>query len=146
MFNLGDKVVLNGFKAGGEAFKYASYPKKVKWGEELTVLDVVSAETYNGECIIVVSDRDERHRFDPSELRFATKEEIRVFNDKNYQYFDYDFDNNFYILELDDSSIFIATHDDDGGDLIGLNREDKSDTSYLSRKRVKKIISTISKY
>ncbi|OCF98765.1 hypothetical protein [Gilliamella sp. wkB308] len=137
MFRVGDKVFLNKHYQA-EAY---SETKKV-WQNESTLLDVDEVnETVSG-CKIIVSDGRRTIGCIPQELIFATKEEIEADRDKKC--LNFDFENNFYVLELNDGSVFIATYFYNDN-FYGLGYEDDEDSSCILKKDIRKIISTISK-
>ena len=149
MFNLGDKVVPNGFIVNpqDEGKLNAHNPNlKKAWQINSTVLDVIGFEGRDGEYEIYASDGNDSCSYHPSELRFATVEEVEDFKNENP---DFDFNKNFYVLELEepiDGSIFIASYIDEDGYIYGIYPETKSGLVCISRDMIKRITSAISKY
>lgn len=137
MFRVGEKVVLNKhYHAEGRS------EIKKKWQNESILLDVNEVYETVSSCKIIVSDGFHVIGCIPQELIFATKEEIEADRDKKC--LNFDFENNFYVLELNDGSIFIATYFYNNN-FYGLGYEDDEDSSCILKEDIKKIISTISK-
>ena len=59
--------------------------------------------------------------------------------------FEFDFDNNFYILKLDGGETFIASYKDEDGDIWGLSGNDEGDICTYLNTVIKKIIASIPK-
>lgn len=151
MFNLGDKVVPNGFNADGVELTGS----KKTWQEESTVLVVVRVDVLDDKDSIRVSDGVYINVYHPSELRVATKEEIKASDDKGSNKFIFDFDNYYYALKLNDdddddddeyddcNGVFIAVYSNWRGDIIGVCNNDKA--GQIHRRRIEKIIAIIPK-
>lgn len=139
MFNLGDKVVPNGFQSAD----YEQNGTKETWQEQAAVLNVVGVDASEGECCISVSDGIHINDYHPSELRVATKEEIKASEAKGGDKFNFDFSNYFYVLRLDDDNIFIAEDTDGDGDARGLCSD--YNVTFAPKRRIKQIIAMIPK-
>lgn len=139
MFNLGDKVVLNGFQSAD----YEQDDTKETWQKQATVLNVVCIDASESEYCISVSDGIHINDYHPAELRVATKEEIKASEEKSGDKFNFDFSNYFYVLRLDDDNIFIADGTDGDGDARGLCSNDN--VTFAPKRRIKQIIAMIPK-
>ena len=142
MFKEGDKVVPNGFRVGGNKHYHETNPKMIEWEEKSKVLTV---DYSDGDDSVYATDGGDRFNYHPSELRIATEKEIEALNEEKEQKFEFDFDNYFYVLELKDSTTFIATHEDIDNDIWGLRSADEEDSSFIDKDLIKKIISIIPK-
>lgn len=143
MFRVGDKVVLN--KHFLNKTEERCEIKKM-WQRESTLLDVIEVrESSDCGCRITVSDGCYALKCLPPELIFATKEEIEAGNDKKGLDLGFDFNKNFYVLELDNGSVFVASHLDDDDDLYGLGFNDNTDISFADVDDVKRVIAIIPK-
>lgn len=140
MFNLGDKVVPNGFQSAD----YDQDGTKETWQEQAAVLNVVCVDASEGEYCISVSDGIHIRDYHPSELRVATKEEIKACEEKSGDKFNFDFSNYFYVLRLNNDSIFITDCTDGDGDIRGLCSN--YNTSFVSERGIKQIIAMIPKH
>ena len=140
MFNLGDKVVPNGFQSAD----YDQDGTKETWQKQATVLNVVCVDASEDECCISVSDGIHINVYHPYELRVATKEEIKACEEKSGAKFNFDFSNYFYVLRLNNDSIFIADCTDGDGDIRGLCSN--NNTSFVSERGIKQIIAMIPKH
>ena len=141
MFRVGDKVVLN--KHFLNKTEEQSEIKKM-WQNESTLLDVIEVrESSDYGCRITVSDGYYELKCLPPELIFATKEEIEAGNDKKG--LDFDFNKNFYVLELNNGSVFVASYLDDEDDLYGLGFDENKDITYADVNSVKRVITIIPK-
>ena len=139
MFNLGDKVVPNGFQSAD----YEQNGTKETWQEQAAVLNVVGVDASEGEYCISVSDGVHINDYHPAELRVATKEEIKAYEAKGGDKFNFDFSNYFYVLRLDDDNIFIAEDTDGDGDARGLCSD--YNVTFAPKRRIKQIIAMIPK-
>ena len=143
MFRVGDKVVLN--KHFLDKNEERSGIKEM-WQNESALLDVIEVrESSEYGCDITVSDGRYVLKCLPPELIFATKEEIEAGNDKKGLDLGFDFNKNFYVLELDNGSVFVASHLDDEDDFHGLGFDENKDITYADVNDVKRVITIIPK-
>ena len=145
MFRVGDKVVLHTHFLNKDAHR--DMDTKRVWQNNSTLLDVIEVNDGERGCAITVSDGHDMIGCLPQELIFAFKEDIEA--SKNKKSSDFDFDKNFYVLELEepiDGSIFIASYIDSDGYIYGIYPETRSGLICISKDEIKRITSAISKY
>ena len=145
MFRVGDKVVLN--KLFLDKNEERSGIKEM-WQNESALLDVIEVrESSECDCDITVSDGRYVLKCLPPELIYATKEEIKAYNDKESLGLGlgFDFNKNFYVLELSGGSVFVASHLDAEDDLHGLGFDENKDISYADVSGIKRVVAIIPK-
>ena len=144
MFKKGDKVVPNGFRVNGDKHYHGTLQEMIEWEEKSKVLTV---DFSNENDSVYATDGRDRFNYHPAELRIATEKEIEALNEKKEQEqkFEFDFDNYFYVLELKNGSLFIATYEDVIDDIYGLSSTDEEDRSFINKELINKIISIIPK-
>lgn len=123
MFEIGDKVVLNGFRAGGAMYKHGTIPQMLDLEKSKEVLTITAiddcdksfkAETNSIYCYV-----------DKSEIRYATDEEIKCDGGTLSEYdIKQKLEKSYLLFELSDGGKAIAYDLDNAGNLWYLHLDD----------------------